>query len=72
MNIMLIVATGVFLSLIALIWISLKNSRLLKELLSAGAVSKDAVTALQQEASSVLQDTVPVVEFADIEQCMYH
>lgn len=74
MNIMLIVATGVLLSLIALIWISLKNSRLLKELLSAGAVSKDAVTALQQEASSVLQvtslNTVPVVEFADIEQCI--
>ena len=70
MNIMLIVATGVLLSLIALIWISLKNSRLLKELLSAGAVSKDAVTALHQEASSVLQDIVPVVEFADIEQCI--
>ena len=70
MNIMLIVATGVLLSLIVLIWISLKNSRLLKELMSAGAVSKDVVTALQQEASSVLQDTVPVVEFADIEQCI--
>ena len=70
MKIMLIVATGVLLSLIALIWISLKNSRLLKELMSAGAVSKDVVTALQQEASSVLQDTVPVVEFADIEQCI--
>lgn len=72
MNIMLIVATAVLVSLIALIWISLTNSKLLKELLSAGAVSKDAVSALQQESSSVLGETSPnavqVVEFADIEQ----
>ena len=63
MYIISVVATGVLLSLLSLTWISVLNSKLFKDRLSSGADSKEP-------ASSAVPQETPVVELADIEQCI--
>lgn len=66
MYIMSVVAAGVLLSLLSLTWINILNSKMFKDWISSGTSSKET----PKDTPSAVQQETPIVEIADIEQCI--